>query len=619
MSRDGDPTFSDALGEWEAASSRTLLLSDSGLAQLFLINSPDTLYLGVTYEHGNNGDGCGVVIYFDEGSSSPPADLDGGTDFTLYSANDLCNEQAGSVLKFGGSNLNSDKCWNGSTWADDGDGEIDFRAARHFFNSDNKVHHYEFAIPLNNSKTDDSLNSDLDVLDTAAVGFYLEVIKTGTGAGTFHWIETNGDNAHPYTFPHWGKIQLSVKRSFFTFYTGRSTGPLPTIDGIIQEPVWNGAYQRNLVLSNYHYGTFDATVWGLEDPAGDQIYVGVRVFDPTFDSSDYCQIYLEEAGENTTDSIRDYDLDDNAENSLRITGDGQFSDYFWDINAGQWVPDTEEPDLQTAAAQAGSGYTDFEFMFLRSGGSQDIDIPERGLLGFLIQYHDNDRTGEHADFYWEYTTNNNAQLLSQHRHPFYYLSTGWNNLQLSGPYIEIVTPAANDTLMNSVDIEILVGNDSQWTVEYFPASDPSNKTSLTDMGGGVWTATLDLTNYPLGNETLVIRVISPDGSIYERLVNVTIADSSLGLPPFSSSGPKQLSIAGMRPGASLVIGLEKISDVTLQLRNLSGQTLWSRRFEQLIPGYHHIAWPPLRLQNGVYFLSLTRGQHQIVRRFAIVR
>ena len=50
---------------------------------------------------------------------------------------------------------------------------------------------------------------------------------------------------------------------------------------------------------------------------------------------------------------------------------------------------------------------------LRSGGAQDMDIPKRGLLGFLPRYYDGNRADSLANFYWEYTTNNDAQLLSQ--------------------------------------------------------------------------------------------------------------------------------------------------------------------------------------------------------------
>ena len=109
----------------------------------------------------------------------------------------LNNEQSCVIYKSGSSNIVEDRCWNGTAWVNDGDGEIDFRGARNFFSADVKVHHYEFAIPLNNDKTDDSLNSDLDVMDGQEIGFFLNVVKMGSGGGMFHWNETSSDSTHP--------------------------------------------------------------------------------------------------------------------------------------------------------------------------------------------------------------------------------------------------------------------------------------------------------------------------------------------------------------------------------------------------------------------------------------
>jgi hypothetical protein len=358
-----------------------LILTDSTPVQLFLVNSPDTLYIGITYEHGNNSDGTGLEILLDEGIGSA-GNLDRTTDLRLGSATGQCNEQGMSIIKSGGSEgLVKDLCFKDTAWREDGDGARDFRAARYYYNGSLKVHHYEFAIPLNNAKTDDSVNSDLDVLPTDAIGFFVRVFKSGAGAGTFHWKATNGNPKRADLPPYWGKIQLTIKREFFTFYTGTSPGPSPVVAGRLDEAVWNGAYQRRLILSNFHYEAFKADFFALEDSAQNHIYIGARVYDSLPHAGDFCQIYQEENGANATDSVRDYDLDGGAENSLRADA-SSFSDHFWDINAGRWIPDTEAADAHAGAIRHAGAYTECEFKVQRSAGRRTSIFPSGGSWDF---------------------------------------------------------------------------------------------------------------------------------------------------------------------------------------------------------------------------------------------
>jgi hypothetical protein len=547
MSRDGDPSSSEAMDEWKSASSRTLVLSDGGLAQLFLVNSPDTLYIGFTYEHGNNSDGSGVMLYFDEGSSYPPTAFDGGGDFACTAWLGLNNEQSCVIYKSGSSNIVEDRCWNGTVWVNDGDGEIDFRGARNFFSADVKVHHYEFAIPLNNDKTDDSLNSDLDVMDGQEIGFFLNVVKMGSGAGIFHWKETSSDSTHPDYEPYWAEIQLGVKREYFTFYAGYAANGAPVIDGAIDEDAWDGAYKRQIMLSNYHYSAFPTTVWCLEEPDSGYIYIGVRVYDTLHNSSDYCQIYFEETGENTTDSLRDFDLDGDAENSLMVSSAGPFQDMYWDVTSGDWLPDNEAPDSQSGTAADYPGYTDYEFRILRQAGTEDVDIPAEGLLGFLIRYHDADMGGDSAEMFWEYTTNNNGQLLDKNSTPDVHLATGWSNLQLGAPNLEITSPADNQTCYDSVPLRIAIEGDSILSAQFFTVGDTANKTSLVDSGGGVWNGTWDLTGHPVGTDTLVIRIVTSDGFTLERLVVVDIQKPPLSTEVGGKNTPAVLSLEQNHP------------------------------------------------------------------------
>lgn len=604
MSRDGDPSTSEAMDEWKEACSRTIILNDSGVVQLFLVNSQETLYVGFTYEHGNNGDGSGVRLLFDEGNNTLPSQYDGSGDFRLSAPGGNCNEQGCAVYKSGGSVLSYDQCWNGTSWISDGDGQINFKGARYYYNSDLKVHHNEFAIPLNNGKSDGPANSDLNVNYEDIIGFYLEVIKTGAGAGTWHWAETNGNALKPDSFPYWAKIQLSVKRDYFTFYTGRGTNPPPVIDGSISEAVWSGAYQRELTLSNYHYGTYRCKIWCLEDSAQNNIYVGVRVFDKTHNTQDYCQVFLEETGENTTDPMRDYDLDNLAENSLKITNGGQFTDYQWNMDLSAWVPDAEAADAQSAKAGTTTTYADYEFKLLRSGGAEDVDIPKGGMLGFLVRYHDGDKTAQElSNYYWEYTTNNDAQLLDQQGRPFVYIATGWTNLQLGGPFIQIVKPAATDSLFGIVPVQVNSGNDSLRSVVCFLSSDTSSKVTLTYAGNGTWSGSINATNAP-GDAMLIIRAVSASGVTTERIIN-RVGISMPFLQMFQALQP--FTVMQSKSGLDFTVNLGSKGNFSLKVYTMTGRRMWNYHKENAIAGQNKVFWNTGRnqLRSGTYLIQLS--------------
>ena len=626
MSRDGDPSTDDAKDEWKEACSRTLVLSDSTTAQIFLANSRDTLYIGMTYRHGNNSDGCGVRLLFDEGNNILPSQYDGTTDLRLSAPNGNCNEQGCGVYKSGGGVILQDECWNGTAWIPDGDNAVDFKGAKAYFSSDNKVHHNEFAIPLNNGKSDNASNSDLNVSYNDILGFYLEVIKMGSGAGTYHWIETNGLATRPDTFPNWARIQLSVKREYFTFQTGNSPTP-PVIDGSINEACWNGAYQRELVLSNFHYGYCFSKIWCLEDSAQDFIYIGLRVFDKVHHAQDYCQIFFEETGENTTDSIRDYDLDNNAENSLKITNGNQFTDLNWRLDPGGWVADAESADVQTAKAGQADSFTDYEFKVLRCGGSQDIDIPKNGMLGFHLRYHDADNAVQDlSNFYWEYTTNNDAQILDEQGgltgNPLVYIATGWTNLQLGGPYIQVVKPKTSDEIKGVVPIEIFSGTDSLKSVICFIAGDTTIRAVLTYQGNGVWTGTIDVTKAPAGTLMLVIRAVTESGQSVERIINkaeipvIFMPDKKVqGL--FGAGRVVQSSAQGVQ----LLVRMKKAGDLALAIYSVDGKKVWSKRMLNVGQGLQWIdvTGGKRKFCNGTYVLLLNSANESVTEKFAVFR
>ena len=614
-----DGSLIDSIAEWKEACSRTLYLNDSTPVQLFLMNNLDTLFVGLTYQDIDNSNGCGVRLLFDQGNGVPGSLYHGSTDMKLTAPNGIGNENGCSIYKAGSSFDIHDLCWNGKSWMDDGDGAIDLSAASHFFNTSVKVHHYEFAIPLHNGKTNDSSNSDLNVHYNDAIGFYIEVTRGGAYAGTYHWIETDGNPNRVDTFPYWGKIQLSVDRSYFTFYTGRGTNPPPTVNGAINEAIWNGAYQRELILSDFNYQAYRSKIWCLEDSAQNNIYVGIRVWNSVHNQGDYCQIYFEGNGTDPTDLMRNYILDDNSESALRVTDANQFTRYYWSASASAWQTD---PSADSQAAKAGetSQYTDYEFKVQRAGGADHINAPKGALLGFLIHYHDATRsTDALSNFYWEYTTNNDAQLLDNQSSPPVYIATGWANLQLGGPYIQVVTPASGDDIHGVVPVKISSGKDSLKSVVCFLSTDTTVRTTLAYQGGGVWAGSIDATNAPKGT-MLVIEAVAANGVTYERIVNK--ADTSAVIvPPGVITGRMFGATVLGQSGHKIVfsVTLEKQGSFDLAVYSLTGRKMWSRHIGSGLMGVNRINVENAALANGTYLLSVNGGEKRVTRRFAVMR
>jgi hypothetical protein len=622
LSRDtAGPWNSNAPDEWKEACSRTLILSDSGVVQLFLVNSPDTLYVGITYEHGNDGDGSGVRLLFDQGNNAPPSNYHGSGDMKLTAPKGIANENGCYIYKSGGSFSKKDLCWNGSAWIPDGDGELDFKAASYFYNTSLKVHHSEFAIPLHNKKINDSANSDLSVNYNDAIGFYIEIVKTGSGAGTFPWIETNRNASRPDTFPFWAKIQLSVQRDYFTFYTGRGSNPPPVINGAITEAAWDGAYQRELLLSNFHYNTYRSKIWLLEDSAQSQIYVGLRVFDKTHNPLDYCKIYFEEDGADTVNPVRNYILDNNAENAMSVTNGNQVSDLYWNTSSRGWVADPAAADTLAARAGAASLYTDYEFRVKRAGGQYNIDIPKGGLLGFLIRYHDADKKGEDvANYMWEYTTNNDAQLLEN---PDIYIATGWTNLQLGGPYLQVVSPATSADIHGVVPVRVSSGTDSLKSVVCFLSTDTTAKVSLIYQGSGIWTGSIDATAAASAtNVMLIIRATTPANIPYERIINK--ADTSRVIIPSVRKSPRFFGVNALsqsNTSVQFLVNLAKPGSFGLEIYSMAGRKIWDYSGSNSRAGQQRVAWNATApsVGSGTYLVFLKSNNDRCVRRFTILK
>ena len=165
---DGDvATFNPS--EWQEAYNRKIVLTDDNeplsndTATLLLMNDDNYLYVALAYEWNNVGNNNAVYFYFDEGAS-------GGSHDDLLSA----GHESGATFRIGSNTGRQDLYWNGTAWAADADGENDLTSGWDFSATINNI---EMRIPLNDGKTDNGTNSDLDVSATDELGFFLKIYK----------------------------------------------------------------------------------------------------------------------------------------------------------------------------------------------------------------------------------------------------------------------------------------------------------------------------------------------------------------------------------------------------------------------------------------------------------
>jgi hypothetical protein len=523
FSRDGDPSVKDALGEWKEAYVRQIKLSDGTVASLFLCNTDDSLYIAVNYEHGNNGAGAGVYLYFDEGDNGSN---DGEHDHTLGAINGDRNEAAYSVVKGATSELS----WNGSSWLPDGDGGIlkDFNGARYYFNDSKKIHSQEFAIPLKTSTSDDANNSDLQISITDEIGFFINIHK----GSDFYWDATNGDNKDA---SGWADIKLNVSNEFFTFYGTYAANGTPTVDGVLTEDAWRGSYLRDIVLTNFQGKVVNATLRSTQDHLGNTIFFGLEVEDGVNNASDYLQIYVDDApGIGSTD--RNYLLDDLNEDALRI-GSGAHTDLHWNNTDSLWKDDASTAD--GADGHAGSsvyanGKYSFEGAIPYDLAAYDADLNDGASVGILLRYHDADAPAGEQEFYWDYGANADGIKMDPGSNVF--LAVGWPTLQLGAPYVQVIFPEDNKNVEGVVNVRVAAIDENADGIDsayFYRKSFPGNIINLTrvadvDEYSGTW----DATSIPNGLDTLVVTVVDDDGIKINRLVIVNINNDGMSvLPP----------------------------------------------------------------------------------------
>lgn len=512
FSRNGDPSTKDALDEWKEAYVRQIKLSDGSEASLLIGNTDDTLYIAVNYEHGNNGAGSGVFLYFDEGDNGSD---DGEHDHVLGAGNGDRNEATYSVVKGATSELS----WDGSAWSADGDGGImkDFNGARYFFNDAIKVHTHEFAIPLKTTTNDDADNSDLQISLTDELGIYINIYK----GGDFYWDKTNGSLTDP---SGWADLRLNVDNTFFAFYGTYAANGTPTIDGALTDDAWRGSYRREIVLTNFQGETVNATLWATQDHTGNDIYFGVEVEDATSNAGDYLQIYLEDAPGNGS-AARDYVLDDDMEDALLIQGNSA-TDRYWDNITPAWGDDggQEAADNHDGKSTYANGKHTFEGVLPYAATGFDIDVSDGAAAGIIIRYHDADASAGEQEFYWDYGANADGIKIDPGSNV--YLAVGWPTLQLGAPYLQVIYPEDQKTVEGVVNIRVSAideNADGIDSVYFYRKQVPNNKIHLTKVADtDEYSGTWDVTSLSNGVDTIVVVAVDDDGIKIDRLVNVTI-------------------------------------------------------------------------------------------------
>ncbi len=517
----GDQTHPN---EWAEAYSREIMLTNGKPLNIFLMNDDDSLYVAILKADGNNGDGTGAFLYFDQGVGG------GEHDGALTGSSGTTRNEPGYGIVKSGTVVTRDLSWNGTGWVQDADGQIDFNGAGTLTIGATKIQSFEFAIPLRSNKAFDGGNADLNITSlTQEIGFFLR-IAFGGGDPDAYWAATNGNPDDPTAGAGWADIRLNVNRKFTTFYATYAANGNPTLDGNLEEDAWRGAYRRDIVLSNFDGSMLPATLLALQDHGSKDVYLGLIVEDPVANAGDYVQIYFEEkAGDNAT--ARDYILEAGAEDALRVTGTVT-QDRHW--GGTSWIVDTEAADNHGGMGVHSSGRHTYEFRVPYQAGAQDIGVTDNGLPGFLLRYHDADQSGL-KDYFWEYTVNADTVRVDKQSNVFG--TAGWAHFQFGAPYTQVIFPQDGaqvegvvHTRVYAVDEEGVGGVTS---VVYFRAADTATQVSLTKItGSDEWGGTWNAGSLPNGTDTLVFRATDNDGISVDRLVVLQIANGGVvGTPP----------------------------------------------------------------------------------------
>lgn len=534
---DGD-LLTGGAGEWKDAYCRELNLVDSSsnatVANIFLMNDDDSLYIAMLKSDNNNGNYTGIFLYFDQGSTN------GQHDDVLTAATSM-NEPGYGIWKASENNFPLfDLYWDGTDWSEDGDGADDFNGSMSTTGNAIKVQTFELAIPLDNGKSFDANNADLKVTSlTQELGMYIRVTYGG-GETPRWWDATNADSSNAATSPGWADLQLNVQRDFNNFYSSYAVNGIPTIDGTLDDP-WRGSYRRDIILSNFDGEFRNAVFYSLQDHTNGNLYIALEISDATASTTDSLTIYFEEKAGDLT-SARDFRMEDGAEDALSIRHGGSNSDLYWN-DASSWTADGEAGDDHSAAVSYDA--TGNKFLFetripyddLVDG--QDIGVQADGVIGMLFRFRDAEATGKN-DFFWEYTVNADTVRVDLLSSPKVYISSGWTNLQLGAPYVQVIHPEDNADVEGVINVRIYAVDENVNGIDsasFYRKSVPGTKYTLTRIADtDEWSGTWNVASLPNGADTLVIEVGDDDGIVVERLVNVNISNGT------GTSAPPTVSI-----------------------------------------------------------------------------
>lgn len=515
--------------EWGEAYTRQITLTDATTATIFLMNDATYLYVGLVYEHGNNAGANSVRLYFDEGN------LGGVTDGPHDTALDANNENAVSA-DVGGAAVD-DLYFDGAAWSVDLAGP-DFAYGENYYSS---LFNWEFRIPLD-INVDGVGDSDLNVALTEELGFLLEVNKTGGGACTCYWNQTNGD---PLDATGWADIQLNVQRDVITFFSTPNLDGDPSINGdITNDPAYTRAYQRDITLTDFAGApTILARIFGVENSGSNQTFIGIRVMDASADAGDVLRIYQEQIDSYPAPAPpapapgRDFWLDDQKENMLQVTGASVFTDHAWENATRTWPVDAEAADAtQFGAVGAIAGGWEFEFVLDKTtGGSSpeyDLLMDTGANMGFLIEYFEAS-TGN--TYYWENSTNANNHFV-QDSPGINATSSGWAYFQTGAPFAQLVFPEDGATIEGTYPFAVFAIDDladgSDITAVRYQFPGDAFIPMIRVGTGGFWTDNYDTTIKTDGAYSVLIEVDDNEGITLQIVATITINNAGgAGGPP----------------------------------------------------------------------------------------
>ncbi|MBN1759675.1 MAG: hypothetical protein JW863_15210, partial [Chitinispirillaceae bacterium] len=524
--------------EWRDAAVRKIPIQTDGAEttdlNLFLMNDADYLYVGVSSNFNNFGNNTTVRLFFDQGSSGGNHNdmLDGGgagINNGEYRCEITTNSQDPTEYSF-----------NGTSWTTQTPNQFDALA----YNFGNALLQAEFRIPLNGNPSTDDTHSYLDVTGTQELGLYFNIYTENGGGMTFYWHATNGSTTDAATSPGWTDVRLGVERKYITFYPTYNANGIPSVDGAITEDAWRGCFRRDIVLTNFTGSIIHATMYAVEDNTNNDIYIGMRISDNDHDAGDFCEIYQEQNNAGPA-SDRNYLLDGNIENALIADENpyGAGDDRYWNAVSDSWAADASTAN-QNALGTWNSDHYDYEFQIIQDGGGNDLDVSDNGVFGFLIRYHDAD---DNTDYFWDYSPNADNIQIDENGSVF--VATGWPDMQLGSPYVQVIFPVDNANVEGTMNIRIYAQDENADGIDstyFYRASTPESKNELTRIGStNEYSGSFDVSSLSNGPDTIVIEVGDDDGVVSQRLVYLNIANGS------GTSSPPAITLTSPSPGTEI--------------------------------------------------------------------